>query len=253
MDTTALSSEDLKALDSVRTQLYNLTRSIQTLNRGIRSTHPLPPWPSIHTSTQMLAQATHDLITNLSNHAEIFNKVVVYPSTNYPGRTQEDILGQLLRKKLEPPVEKLVEEGLSIEASKYHDEGVCDRSRTWLLERIGEYIQTEMEDNFTADERARGLDTVNTGLRRKLDPRRPSDDDDDDEDEESDDEDDEKMEDVQVPLSVTSVNVTTDGPVEFGMGQVATNPTGTVRTEEDILRFATSGATVRPAGPPIRK
>lgn len=192
----------------------------------------------------------NELVEYLARNAELFNKVVVYPSTNYPGRTQESILGQLLRKKLEPPVEKLVEDGLAMEAAeatKYQEEEkLWDWASGWLQGRVPEYIGTEMEDNFTADERERGLDTVNTGLRRKLD------DDDDDDDEDSDEEEDEKMEDVQVGLAVTSVQVTAEGPVEFGMGQVAKNPHGQVRSEENILTFATNG-TAPAAGPATRK
>lgn len=194
-----------------------------------------------------------DLVNHLARHAQLFNRVVVYPSTNYPGRTQENILGQLLRKKLEPPVEKLIEDGLvteAAEASKHQDEEVLwEWARGWLGGRIREFLTTEMEDNFTADERARGLDTINTGLKRKLD----EDDDDDDEDEDDDEEEDQKMPDVPVGLAVTSVHVTAEGPVEFGLGQTAKNPNGSVRTEDSILAFATSGAILQATGPQIRK
>lgn len=194
------------------------------------------------------------LVNHLARHAELFNKVVVYPSTNYPGRTQENILGQLLRKKLEPPVERLVEDGLATEAaeaSKSQDEEkLWEWARAWLGQRVGQFLTEEMEDDFTADERAAGVDTVNTGLRRKLDY---GNDDDDDEDEDGDEEGDEKMVDVPGELTVTSVHVTAEGPVEFGMGKVSSNPNGSVRTEENILTFATSGAIVQGAGFQTRK
>lgn len=51
------------------------------------------------------------LLDILQQHSATFQRVVVYPSPNYPGRTQEHVLSQLLRKKLEPQVETLVEDG----------------------------------------------------------------------------------------------------------------------------------------------
>lgn len=51
---------------------------------------------------------TH-LLEIIQQHSSTFQRVVVYPSTNYPGRTQEGVVMQLLRKKLEPDVETLVE------------------------------------------------------------------------------------------------------------------------------------------------
>lgn len=51
---------------------------------------------------------TH-LLEIIQQHSSTFQRVVVYPSTNYPGRTQEGVIMQLLRKKLEPDVETLVE------------------------------------------------------------------------------------------------------------------------------------------------
>ncbi len=49
------------------------------------------------------------LLEIVEHHAHLFRRVVVHPSTNYPGRTQEHILWQLLRKKLEPDVESSAE------------------------------------------------------------------------------------------------------------------------------------------------
>lgn len=42
-------------------------------------------------------------------HSHLFQRLVVHPSTNYPGRTAEGVVVQLLRKKLEPEIETLVE------------------------------------------------------------------------------------------------------------------------------------------------
>jgi mediator of RNA polymerase II transcription subunit 8 len=47
----------------------------------------------------------------MSENSALFQRIAVHPSTNFPGRTQENTLGLLLRKKLEPSLENLVEEG----------------------------------------------------------------------------------------------------------------------------------------------
>lgn len=42
-------------------------------------------------------------------HANLFQRLVLHPSSAYPGRAQEGVIVQLLRKKLEPEIETLVE------------------------------------------------------------------------------------------------------------------------------------------------
>ncbi len=101
--------------------------------------------------------------------------MVAYPLPTFPGRTQENLLGQLLRKKLEPNVEDWVEKGREAatelqgsgrQASREHDllalwewAGMAAneqaRKHTWG----GEY---------TLEERELGTENVDTGLRRKL-------------------------------------------------------------------------------------
>lgn len=39
----------------------------------------------------------------------LFQRIAIHPSTNYPGRTQEEVLQTLLRKKLDPEIDGLVE------------------------------------------------------------------------------------------------------------------------------------------------
>ena len=72
---------------------------------------------SLQTSASILASNIESLTTLMSNNSELLNKTVVYPSTNYPGRTQEAVLTQLLRKKLEPGVETWVEEARTTQST----------------------------------------------------------------------------------------------------------------------------------------
>jgi mediator of RNA polymerase II transcription subunit 8 len=122
---------------------------------------------------------------------------VAYPSTNFPGRTQENLLGALLRKKLEPDVESWVEEGRNLAAgqtgaaagtvspvvanngngnengsAKEERDDMGDVEDTWNFARdsIGRMVGATafriMRDEFTREERAQGLSSVRTGLRK---------------------------------------------------------------------------------------
>lgn len=64
---------------------------------------------NLQNSARILKQNMTHLLEIIQQHSSTFQRVVVYPSTNYPGRTQEGVIMQLLRKKLEPDVETLVE------------------------------------------------------------------------------------------------------------------------------------------------
>lgn len=195
---------------------------------------------SLQTSASILASNVVALTAHLNNHAELLSKTVVYPSTNYPGRTQEGLLGQLLRKKLEPHVETWVEEGRDIQADLSAgdtEEALLSWAKDWSSERISTYAQEEAGDNYTVAEREMGIENVRTGLRRKLEESE-SEEEDEDEDE------DEEMEDTGV--QVTSARRPSMGQVEFGMSEVKKEPNGQARAVEDILRFATSGAGLGP-------
>ena len=152
----------------------------------------------------------------MAENSQLFQRLAVHPSTNYPGRTQENILHQLLRKKLEPDVAAWYEDGRQTalaagidpkdlsgsrangedyyeeEDDDYKaDEGNGDAlSELWedareaCQQRIATYIRNESSQPYTAAERAMGIENVRTGLKRNLDEES------DEEDEEDEDEDD---------------------------------------------------------------
>lgn len=181
----------------------------------------------------------------MSKNADLLNKTVVYPSTNYPGRTQEAVLTQLLRKKLEPGVETWVEEARTTQTSvaetstnEKEDNELLDFARDWIGPRMVKYV-TEDSGDYTFEERARGIENVNTGLRRKLQEDESDDSDGSDEDEE--------MEDVGV--AATTVRRTSVGEVEFGLAEVKkVDPNAKMRNIDDILRFATTGVAADQSG-----
>lgn len=123
-------------------------------------------------------------------HAHLFQRLVVHPSTNYPGRTAEGVVVQLLRKKLEPEIETLVEAA--------RDEALAagiDPSTSFISQ---ERIRAEKEREKQARKEAR------FGFSMGDDD--DDDDDDDDEDEDGDGEDDEEGEEgVHEPLGIGDV------------------------------------------------
>jgi mediator of RNA polymerase II transcription subunit 8, fungi type len=122
------------------------------------------------------------------NHA-LFQRVGVHPSTNYPGRTHEYILLQLLRKKLEPDVEEWFESGreaawMATPKGIEQLEEVWEQLRVWCDQRVKRYVLEEAGGTYTAEEREIGVENIRTGLMKNLDEDSEEDDDDEDEDEE---------------------------------------------------------------------
>lgn len=123
--------------------------------------------------------------------------MAVYPLPQFPGRTQENLLGQLLRKKLEPNVEDWVAEGRKIgtEAEAQGDRAGLGREKmldlwTWAGMAANEQARKHTwGGNYTLEEKERGVENVVTGLRRRLkeDPDDSSEDEEDEEDDEDDD------------------------------------------------------------------
>ena len=146
-------------------------------------------------------------------------------------------MGQLLRKKLEPQVEKWVEEGRVASARvdeaatlEENEELLWSWAQEWIGMRVAKYAMEEAGDNYTVEERENGIENVNTGLRRTFDE---------DDSEEEEDGENEEMEDVGV--AVTSARRSSLGQVEFEMTEVKKELDGKSRSGDEILRFATSG------------
>ncbi len=129
---------------------------------------------SLQASAQILQRNLQSVLDSLSENSELFSRMAIHPSTNYPGRTQENILTQLLRKKLEPDVEELVAQGaetarLATPEGIADLQGIWDELREWTHGRIAEYVRDEAGDVYTKEEREMGVENVRTGLRRGLD------------------------------------------------------------------------------------
>lgn len=263
MATPDLQQDDLRTLDQTRQRLSQLANNIASLKSDIQQGNPLPPWfvafqpiptrllplqlqyvnnfnhrESIQTSASILGTNINSIVDHLSRNGDMFNRTVVYPSTNYPGRTQEGLLGQLLRKKLEPQVETSVEEGRAIEegarggGEEEDVEQLWAWGKEWFGQRVATYIMEEAGDNYTVEEREMGIENVNVGLRRMFDEES-----DEDEEEDGDGDGDRDMQDVG--LEVTTVGKS-GGQVQYGLEEVRRSPDGRSRAADEIMRFATS-------------
>ncbi|KAG6368074.1 hypothetical protein INS49_002274 [Diaporthe citri] len=104
-----LSPDEVRALEMTRLRLVQLCNGLERFKADIYRSNPLPNPQSLQNSARILKQNMTHLLEIMQQHSSTFQRVVVYPSTNYPGRTQEGVVMQLLRKKLEPDVETLVE------------------------------------------------------------------------------------------------------------------------------------------------
>ncbi|KAI9833892.1 MAG: hypothetical protein M1819_003401 [Sarea resinae] len=216
----ALDSGDLKILEQTRQRLFQLTSSLASLQQNIQRSDPLPPWSSFQTLSLLLSGHLTSLSTHLTTHSNFFAATTAYPLPTFPGRTEEVLLGQLLRKKLEPDVEDWVEKGRAItlgagvlgNGSSGGDSAnvnggpaatgtTVPESATPSLSRLplseGELAllwswapiaaneeakRRDWEDEFTLEERGAGIENVVTGLLRQLDDDEDEDDDDEDDD-----------------------------------------------------------------------
>ncbi|OAQ99028.1 hypothetical protein LLEC1_02503 [Akanthomyces lecanii] len=191
MAALGLDDDELKSVEQILSRLAQLSNSIGSLKMDVIKSNPLPHPDSLHASAQILHRNLATVLECLSENAELFTRIAVHPSTNFPGRAHEGVLTQLLRKKLEPDVEELVEQGRET-AQRATPEGLAalqaiwDELRAWTQTRIADYVRDEAGDAYTREERARGTATVRTGLRRDVED---DEDDEDDEDEDGDEED----------------------------------------------------------------
>jgi mediator of RNA polymerase II transcription subunit 8, fungi type len=166
---------------------------------------------SFQSQASIISQHIQSLATHLSIHDEIFARLAVYPLPEFPGRTQEGLLGQLLRKKLEPSVEDWLQEGIATGKEVIPQPGIHPPITANDLEELWEWAQgAAIEEvakqsrvfggNYTLEERAMGIENVVTGLKRRLPDTLNDSDDSDDSDDDSDEED--EM-DVDQPKSTT--------------------------------------------------
>lgn len=176
-----LTAFDLRTLEQSRRQLVQLNHSIRSLEQSLLTTPTLPSLDSLNIQANILTANLQSIMTHLNKeeNREVFEKVVAYPSTNFPGRDEmkEEVLRSLLRKKLEPDVEAWIGEGKKageeIEEAGKGEEGQEDITKVWaevsdwFSERVGKYVSEEANAEYTNEEEEMGIENVNTGLRKR--------------------------------------------------------------------------------------
>lgn len=177
---------------------------------------------SLHSLSQIISQNLASVSAHLTTHAPLLSSLVAYPLPLYPGREQEPVLNQLLRKKFEPQVEDWVERGrLAGEEVVKGDGGRGKDEIIDLWEWAGvaaneQARKHEWGGDYTAEEIEGGIENVVTGLR----------------DEESDEEEEEEKEDKGGAWSAEVGDQENKRPGDGG---------GKPLSMEDILRFLVKG------------
>jgi mediator of RNA polymerase II transcription subunit 8 len=169
-------------------------------------TDPLPSWygrvpkyesiadrlrTSLQSTAAIISQNLASVSQQLSTHHDLFASMSAYPTHEFPGMTQESVLNQLLRKKLEPNVEDWVNEGRSIATqanegpNRPFDQSELENLWSWAPAAANERARThKWFGNYTLEEKEMGIENVVTGLKRKL-KEDPDDSSDEDEEEEA--------------------------------------------------------------------
>lgn len=143
-----------------------------------------------------------NISTQLSEHHELLSSLVAYPAPSFPGTTQQGVLEQLLRTKLDPRVQDWVEKGLKAgtkpaEENRGLSEAELEELWAWApIEANQEARRRNWGGNFTLEEREAGIQNVVTGLSRQLDDYESEESD--EEEDEDEDADEDKMEIVGV-------------------------------------------------------
>ncbi|KAM7194276.1 mediator of RNA polymerase II transcription subunit 8 [Naviculisporaceae sp. PSN 640] len=200
-----LAPEELKQLELMRNRFQQLSSTLNTLMRDVYHSDPLPSGESIQTSATILQQTVKSIQDLTNENAHLLQRLVIHPSTNYPGRTQEGPLLTLLRKKPDPEVEHWAEDareaaraaGIDVFKLKPRADGGANAGldeededaygydpdaqgdsdifneqwadiRESCSQGIVDYIQNQANEPYTAAERAMGTQFVRTGLKRSL-------------------------------------------------------------------------------------
>ena len=196
---TSLSPEDIKLLEQTRQRLSQLSNSLSSLQQQLLNSDPLPPWyarpfaqlrisclltpflfvnrtdncrSSLHSLSQIISQNLTSVSSLQTSHTDILSSLVIYPLPTYPGRDQENLLHQLLRKKLEPQVEDWVEEGRAIGAElSVLPGGKARIEELWEWAGMAANEQARKHEwggEFTIEEIEKGVENVRTGLQGQM-------------------------------------------------------------------------------------
>jgi len=256
-----MAQEELRQIEQMRNRFLQLNSTLNSLRAAIEQHPPttLISHESLQASANILQQIIKSLQASATENADLLRKVTIHPSTNYPGRTHENILLSLLRKKLEPEVESWVEEardvardaGLdpvkldyNIVANEEAEEVPNDPfNEQWAdirgacIDVTMVYVRDQTFANYTEAEKEIGIENIRTGLKRSLE---------DDDDEDEDEEDEEDSEDEEGGASGAAGAVAGAAATEGGL--TAADKRAAVRKPEPFFAFLANGDMRLPPG-----
>ncbi|KAK5123403.1 hypothetical protein LTR85_002835 [Meristemomyces frigidus] len=220
----ALPQDQIRALDQLRQRLSQLSQSLASTRADLERSDPAPSWPTLQRDAELLVHNLNRYQETMNEHRGFLTAAHAYPLPTFPGPSQEHVLTQLMRKKLDPKTEDWIAEytkpktqgtrqlngmpngdtshGIQLKDEDYRNLWTWAGSTSTDIAN-GMLISDAFEDNYTLAEREAGIENVVTGLKRNLE------DDSDEEDEEGGD--DEKMEDA-VPSKPTEPGVDASQP-----------------------------------------
>ena len=268
-----LNADDVHALEQLRQRLQQLYTSLNSLQINIGQSDTLPPW---YTHTQSLASHSHSSLTpyllhyrsslqsqfsiisnnfqglskQLSQYHDLYASTVAFPLPTFPGRTQDVVLQQLLRTRLEPAVDDWIEHGQTVaQEILYPDPSggpTKELPQLWEWAPIAASEEAQKQKwgaDYTLAEIESGIENVVTGLKRILtipeeaDSDEAEDDDEEDEDDEDDGEEDENEDVEMAGLGVNVKSVDTGPQITDTAGQH--NPPMIL---DNIFRYMMQGA-----------
>ena len=137
-----------------------------------------------------MSQHIEGLSNTINDNNALLSRLAVFPQPDFPARTQDGLLEQLLRTKKQPDTEDWIEQGirnsqdLRVKGGQQLSQAELESLWNWspgaLKEELSRYLPT-FGTNFTLEEREAGIENVVTGLKRDL-TASESDDEDSDED-----------------------------------------------------------------------
>jgi len=221
----SLQAPDIKALEQTRQRLFQLTNSLASLQGNIAQSPTLPPWPSLQQLSTIISHNLNALSSHLSSSPDLFSTTVAYPLPSFPAAAEENLLVQLLRKKLEVSVEDWVRAGREEGNRGGEEEGalgpdLLEELWTWAGPAANEEARARdwVEEEYTLEERAEGVEKIVTGLKGRMGAGDESEDEDEDDEEEA------------------------KGSGKMGEKQEEITMTTPLLTIEEVLRFMSSGA-----------
>ncbi|KAK3675210.1 mediator of RNA polymerase II transcription subunit 8 [Recurvomyces mirabilis] len=232
----ALSPDQIRTVDQLRQKLARLSQTLQESRQSLLSSDPLPSWQELKLEQDHIIRNISNIQQALNEHRDFLTAAHAYPTSAFPGQTQEGLLGNLLRKKLEPIPEDWVAR-YSIQPKQQDEGGLAVQEFPGLWDWAAQsnhecleqfQISDAFEDDYTIAEREGGVENVVTGLRRKL----------------GEDESDSEDGDDDVNMSVDEERPKADGmekEVAIVVVEKGIDPTLAPMKLENLLRFMTTG------------